>query len=315
MAGDAANQTRAIERAIAVDPTTPSVAWEAATFYVLQGNLERALPHYRTVLSSQGGETTAILDVLWPVTNHNTEMILAKALPADGMVHVDFLRYAVAQKDLEAAKKIWARLLELKPQLNERDVFPYLEFLFESHEPARALAAWKDLALLRPKLAEYSPTADNLIVNGDFENELLGGGLEWSFARQNYVDLKVDSLEFHAGNHSLAASFDAGPVAALGISQWVPVQGGAQYHFSAFVKAEELNTASGPRISIADGDSKERLFLSDDQRGSTGWKEVSANFRVPASTSVVKIEVVREPSQSLIKGKFYMDDLTLRRVD
>jgi tetratricopeptide (TPR) repeat protein len=315
VAGDTSNQTLAIERAIAVDPTTPSVAWEAATFYVLQGKIDKALPHYRTVLSSQGGETTSILEVLWPITEHDADRILTQALPPDERVYGDFLRFAVAQKDLPAARKVWSRWVALKLPVTERDAFPFIQFLFDSHEPAAALSAWTELAELQPKFKTYLPTAENLVVNGDFEDELLGGGLEWSFAKQNAVDLKVDSLEFHSGNRSLSATFDAGSVASLGFSQRVPVQRGSQYRFSAFVKAEGLTTASGPRLSISDGETGERIFLSEDRRGSTGWQEINTVFRVPPSTAVVRIEVVRDPAYPLIKGKFYMDDFAMRRVD
>ena len=41
--GDTSNQTSALEHAIAADPTTPDVAWEAANFYLVQGENEKAL--------------------------------------------------------------------------------------------------------------------------------------------------------------------------------------------------------------------------------------------------------------------------------
>lgn len=313
MAGDSTGQSQAIERAVQVDPTTPSVAWEAASFYILQGKVDQALPHYRTVLKSQENEASSVLEILWPATAHNADLILAKALPPDAKIHADFLRFVADQKDLGAARKVWARLVDLKTAVDAQTAFPYIKLLLDSHEPAEAASTWNQLATLQPKMAEYLPQQDNLIINGDFENPLLGGGLEWSFVREADVDLKVDSLEFHGGNHSLAATFEPGPVSTLGFSQWVPVQGGAQYRFSVFVKSEDLTTASGPRLSITDAYTKERFFLSDDERGSTGWKEITAVFRVKPETSALKIEVIREPGQSLIKGKFYMDDFTLRR--
>lgn len=312
MAGDSANQSKAMQRAVQVDPTTPSVAWEVATFYIVQGQVRPALPHYRTVLSSQGSETRSVLEILWPANGHDADQILNEVLPPEAKAHVDFLRFAVEQKDVVSANKIWDRLVQLGGPAAPRDAMPYFELLLETRDPQRALAAWKQLAAKQPAMATYQPNADNLFINGDFEDELLGGGLEWSFKKQHYLELNVDSLQFHSGNHSMATIFDGGPAPSLGLTQLVPVNGGAEYRFSVFAKADELTTASGPRISISDAYTGERYFLSDDQRGTTGWKEIQTVFRVNPGTSLLKIEIVREPFQSLIRGKFYLDDFTLR---
>lgn len=313
MAGDSANQSKAMQRAVQVDPTTPSVAWEVATFYIVQGQVRPALPHYRTVLSSQGSETRSVLEILWPVNGRDADQILKEVLPPEAKAHVDFLRFAAEQNDVAAANKIWDRLMQLGGPAAARDTMPYFKLLLEKRDPQRALAAWKQLATTQPAMAAYQPRPDNLMINGDFEDELLGGGLEWSFQKQHNLELKVDSLEFHSGNHSLATVFDRGAVPSLGLSQLVPVNGGGEYRFSVFAKANELMTASGPRISITDAYTGERYFLSDDQRGTTGWKEIQTVFRVNPGTSLLKIEIVREPFQSLIQGKFYLDDFTLRQ--
>jgi tetratricopeptide (TPR) repeat protein len=313
MAGDNQNQIRAMEKAVQVDPMTPSVAWEVASFYILQGSVQQAIPHYRTVLSSEGPPTRAVLDILWPETQHDAKVILEKALPPVTDVHAEFLRFAAQEKDVIAAKAIWARLITLRPPVKTADALPYIQLLLDSGDPDGAVKAAQELAALRPEMKEYLPTSDNLIVNGDFENPVLGGGLEWTFAKQVNTDLNTDSLEFHSGNHSLSATIEAIQIPTLGISQRVPVQGGGQYSFSVFVKASELNTAYGPRISIADAYTGERFFLSDDQRGTSGWKQIETVLNVPASTKALRVEVIREPWNGLIKGKFYIDDFVLRR--
>ncbi|HUR36988.1 MAG TPA: carbohydrate binding domain-containing protein [Terriglobales bacterium] len=313
MAGDPAGQTKAMQRAVEVDPTTPSVAWEVATFYIVQGDVKRALPHYRTFLASQADDTRSVLEILWPASAHNAELILAEGLPPEIKAHVEFLRFAVEQKDVPAANKIWDRLLTLKGELPTRETLPYFHLLLDSHEGARAQAAWKQLIDSQPALAKYQGSRENLIINGDFEDDILGGGLEWTFRKEASLDLKVDSLEFHSGNRSLFAGFEQGSTPSLGVVQRVPVTGGAEYRFSVFVKADELTSASGPRISISDAYTGERYFLSDDQRGTTGWKEIQTTFRTRPETAILKIEVVREPFSSLIRGKLYLDDFTLRQ--
>src|ERR1700689_2883817 len=51
--GDTSNQTWALERAIEADPTTPDVAWEAANFYLVQGDDQKALREFRVVLQNE----------------------------------------------------------------------------------------------------------------------------------------------------------------------------------------------------------------------------------------------------------------------
>jgi tetratricopeptide (TPR) repeat protein len=313
-AGDSSHQSQAMQRAVQVDPNTPSVAWEVATFYIVQGEVQKAAPHYRTVLSSQGGETHAVLEILWPASDRNAELILAQVLPPTSKSHVDFLRFAAEQKDVAAANKIWDRLMALPGPFAVSETLPYFQLLLDAHEENRALEAWKQMAKAstQPAMAAYQPQADNLMINGDFEDPLLGGGLEWSFLRHYSVELKVDSLEFHSGNQSLSAIFDQGYSPSLGLTQLVPVAGGNEYRFSVFVKADGLTTASGPRLSVSDAYTGQRFFLSEDQRGTTGWKEIQSDFRVGPETRLLKIEVVREPFQSLIRGKLFLDDFSLR---
>src|SRR3984957_20648985 len=51
--GDTSNQTWALEHAIEADPTTPDVAWEAANFYLVQGENEKALREFHVVLENE----------------------------------------------------------------------------------------------------------------------------------------------------------------------------------------------------------------------------------------------------------------------
>ncbi len=51
--GDTSNQSMALEHAIEADPTTPDVAWEAANFYLVQGDNEKALREFRVVLQNR----------------------------------------------------------------------------------------------------------------------------------------------------------------------------------------------------------------------------------------------------------------------
>jgi tetratricopeptide (TPR) repeat protein len=52
VAGRISEQEQSVEHAVEVDPTTPHVAWEAANFFLVQGDQERALHNFRVVLAN-----------------------------------------------------------------------------------------------------------------------------------------------------------------------------------------------------------------------------------------------------------------------
>ena len=58
-ANDRAQLTRALENALSVDPTTPSVNWEAANLYLAANEVDRALPLFRTASASWLGVSFA----------------------------------------------------------------------------------------------------------------------------------------------------------------------------------------------------------------------------------------------------------------
>src|SRR6266436_4976531 len=52
VAGLIDEQAQSVEHAVEADPTTPNVAWEAANFFLVQGNLGKALHYFHLVLAN-----------------------------------------------------------------------------------------------------------------------------------------------------------------------------------------------------------------------------------------------------------------------
>src|SRR5579863_8914207 len=50
--GDTDNQADSVLHAVEADPTTPHVAWEAANFFLVQGDRAKALRYFRVVLAN-----------------------------------------------------------------------------------------------------------------------------------------------------------------------------------------------------------------------------------------------------------------------
>src|ERR1700693_2412788 len=73
--GDVSNQTWALEHAIEADPTTPDVAWEAANFYLVQGDNDKALREFRVVLDNEPSLANLAIQFCWRI-NPDVDVLL-----------------------------------------------------------------------------------------------------------------------------------------------------------------------------------------------------------------------------------------------
>src|SRR5437588_11446962 len=62
------------------------------------------------------------------------------------------------------------------------------------------------------------------------------------------VQLSVDTSDFHGGNQSLRITFKGPAVPDAGFFQYVPAHPNTEYPFSAYTKAQDIDSASGPAL-------------------------------------------------------------------
>ncbi len=308
--GNVTEQRRALQEAIRREPTKPAVAWEAANFYLIQGDHASALRLFRVVLTHEPESVDAALALCWRATG-DANLLLRDALPPRADVYVAFLRL-LADKNEPAATLVWNRLLMLQQPFPPQSVFPYLDYLMRQRSWDQAYRAWQDLVTIHPTLASYV-TPKTLVVNGSFEEPLLNGGFDWRYRSNPHVSVSVDSTEFHHGTRSLVLTFDGESAGDPGVLQFVPVQPNAEYELRASLKTEEIVSSSGPRLAIYDAAGGALLLLTADRIGTSVWKSDTGHFRTPPDTSLVVVKVDRVPGVSRIKGKVWLDNVMLER--
>ena len=98
IAGRTSEQEQSVEQAVVADPTTPHVAWEAANFFLVQGNREKTLRYFRVVLANDPDPDTiaSALTLCWRATGDSNQ-ILDRALPRRPDLYLSFLRFAYLQ--------------------------------------------------------------------------------------------------------------------------------------------------------------------------------------------------------------------------
>jgi TPR repeat protein len=307
--GDVSNQTWALEHAIDADPTTPDVAWEAANFYVVQGEDQKALREFRVVLQSQASLAGLAVQYCWRIMP-DVDQLLKNVIPAKSDAYTAFLSLLMTKEETSATSKVWAAMVASPEPFELRRVYDYFKFLLDHKDVDQARLVWQQAAP-RFGLSSYLPTRNNLIVNGDFHLDVLNGGFDWQYEKQQGVTLTLDPSDFHAGYRSLLITFDGPGVADAGIRQFIAVQPNTTYQFSAYYKNGELDGAGGPHFSIQDAYTRAALYDSDELKEAGFWKSATGEFTTGADCRLLQLHVTRVPEGSPIRGKLWIDDFRL----
>jgi tetratricopeptide (TPR) repeat protein len=300
-------QQEAIFKAISVDPTTPDVAWEAANFFLVQGEIPEALHQFSVVIRGDPNMVTPSLDLCWRALRDIDAM--KTMLPPNPEVYLQFVKLLVAKNEWEAAHQMWSALLQLNREFDYHHALFYVDALLQKQDVARADQAWKQLASRSVVLSRYS-RADNLIVNGDFAEEILNGGLDWRYLAQPRIAVSVDTTQFHSGNQSVLISY-SNTGGDSGLHEYVPVKPDTQYTVAAWVKSDELRSANGPGISVSDAYDNTRYALTPETIGTTPWHLVESTFQTGPTTKLVIVRIVRDPGNTRILGQFWINAISL----
>ncbi len=307
--GDVPNQSWALQHAVEADPTTPDVAWEAANFYLVQGDDEKALREFRVVLENDPSLADFAIRYCWRI-KPDADELLRNAVPAKTPALLAFLDFLMEKEQVEATKKVWTALVSSRETFSLGHLYNYFNFLINHKEVDEARLVWQQAAA-RFGLSSYLPSTNNLIVNGDFHLDVLNGGFDWQYQKLQSVTLTLDPSDFHGGHRSLLIAFDGPGVTDAGIRQYIAVQPATTYDFSAYYKNGAIEGAGGPHFTMQDAYSQAVLYDSDELRETGFWKSATGEFTTPNDCRLLLLHVRRIPEGSPIRGKLWVDDFRL----
>jgi tetratricopeptide (TPR) repeat protein len=311
--GDLTGQRAALDRALQAEPTAPDVAWEAANFFLIDGDIDRALREFHVVIENDISLVDAALRVCWRV-RPDTDALLRDAVPARTDSLIAFLSLLRSKKETEGAIKTWERLAQLHEKFQNRYLYEHVRYLIEVHRPDAAMSAWEQTADILG-LSAYLPTEDNLVVNGDFSLDILNGGFDWTYVNRTGVRPLLDPSEFRQGHRSLSLTFLGPGINDAGIQQLIPVHGATTYDFSAYYKSADFEGAGGPQIVLRDAYTGAPLYVSDTLNDADFWKEVHSKVTTPESTNLLVLAIERFPAGAAIRGKLWLDSFELSPDD
>jgi hypothetical protein len=297
----------AIQRALAVDPTTPNTAWNAANFFLLQGDTAKALEQFAMILREDPLLAPAVLNACWR-SLHDVDRILS-ILPRDPAVYLDFLRLLLSSGDLGVAGRVWAALMQLQVPFDYHRSLFYIDGLLQAQKVARASEAWQDLASRSKELIAYTEP-DNLITDPSFAYEILNSGFDWRYTPRPQIAVTLDNSVYHTGNRSLKIVYSQNGSDA-GISQYIAAQPDTRYRLTAWVRSEDLESANGPALAVLGASDGATYGITEETLGTTSWRRIEAEFRSRHDTRLLLLTVQRHPGESQIQGRFWIDDIRL----
>jgi tetratricopeptide (TPR) repeat protein len=309
--GDIPSQTAALERAIEADPTTPDVAWEAANLYLVRGENEKALREFRVVLGTDPSLIPSAIQFCWRI-EPDVDALLRDVVPPHLDADIALLSLLMSKGETAATAKAWTALMQANERPDLRYVLEYFHYLILHKDVDQALLVWQQAAI-RLGLSGYLPSAHNLVVNGNFDHEVLNGGLDWQYAKQPSVELTLDPSDFHSGTRSLLVTFDGPRVSDAGFFQYIPVQPNTTYVFTGYYKTGEFDGAGGPHFTVQDMYSQAIYYESDELKDAGFWKSATGEFTTGPDCRLVVLHIRRLPEGSPIRGKLWVGDFHLVR--
>ena len=313
---DMAGSEASLRRADSLAPNLPSVQWVIGNFFLLRGDIDEAFRHFKIVLSGSPKYNAILFSTAWKATDDG-EKILRELIPEKVGTEIDYLYYLVSQEQYSEALAVWKRIAagsEIFPAMSAAGLF---NRLIAAHMADEAAQVWNDLLSKGVIKPTYQPTGDNLLVNGNFEEDLLKMGFDWHIVPRegNYVGL--DGSTFHSPSHAFLITFSGKEnVNYRHVFQYVRVSPGHSYRLTGFLKTEGITTDSGPRLEVRDA--YDRAALEEFSEGLTGtsggWSQVILDFTTGRKTDLIVVGISRLPStklDNLIAGKVWVDDLSL----
>ncbi|MDA2912716.1 tetratricopeptide repeat protein [Acidobacteriia bacterium AH_259_A11_L15] len=317
--GRAEEAEGAYERARDLFPNSPRINWRLGNFYLRAGKISEALRAFEKVLLGDPSLRRQTFDLAWRATD-DAELILREMIPTDEKIVLQYLNYLAQSERVEPVNQVWTHLLALDAPFEPRAAFPYLDALIRKRQVARLNEVWQTLAQRNPNRIRRRRFESTLLTNGDFESEILNGGLGWRIQAVEGVVVRVDSLDFFDGTHSLQIWFDGEHnLNYHHIWQYVPVKPSTMYRFLGYLRAKEVTTDSGLRFQVFDAYDPSQLFLESENRvGTSSWSPEQFEFETGPETELLLIRIARPPSRKFdnkIAGTVWVDRLSLVAIE
>jgi len=315
--GDPVHAQEAYEKAQENFPVSAEVAWRYGSFLLYEGKLPDGYAEIRRAMSIDGSLTQRAIAECWQ-SNPNVDAILDKVLPPKSEYYVGAIDFFLSQHLADPALAVWNRQRDLGLPIKLTDAIPLVDALIEQDRVVEAQQTWHQ-ALDAAHWPQNSGNTGPLVFNGRFEHEIMNGGFDWREVAASGAQFAFDDRIAHAGSRSLQVQFDGTEnVDFQNLFQYVPVEPGTHYHFSAYVRTEAISTDRGICFEIVDPRHTSQVqIVTPDVVGTNPWTLVHTDLVTGPQTHLLRITLRRIPSwkfDNKLSGTVWVDDVSLAPV-
>jgi tetratricopeptide (TPR) repeat protein len=315
--GDPVRAQEAYERAQANYPISSEVAWRYGSFLLYEGKFSDGYTEIRRALSVDPSLTSSAISECWQ-SDSNVASILDKVLPAKPEFYRSAIDFFLSQKLPDPALTVWNHQRPLGLPLTMPDAIPLVDALIDADRIAEAQQTWHQAleAVNWPR----DPSKDgSLVFNGGFEHEVKNGGYDWRKIAVSGARFDFDSLTAHSGSRSLRIQFDGTVNLDFhNLFQYIPVESRTRYHFSAYLRTEEISTDRGIGFEVFDPRHPSQVQLvTSEIIGTNPWTLMQADLVTGSDTHLLKIALRRLPSwkfDNKLSGTVWVDDVALTSI-
>jgi Tetratricopeptide repeat len=310
--GQPSRAREAFAKAQSAHPISSDVAWRYGNFLLRQRDYPEAFAEMRRALGTDPTLTAQAISECSKVTS-DLPTVLKQVLPDQNSYYLTALDYFLAQHQSDAALAVWEQMSARKPGATMEQSVPLINELISQQRVADAVQVWHDSLEGSGWPNDGGPS---LVFNGGFEHDLLNGAFDWREDAVPGTAFSTDHDVVHSGSRALRITFDGSANPDFrNLWEYLPVEPGTRYHFSAYLRVDGISTDSGIRFAINDAfDNAALHVLTPDLVGSHPWSLIEADVATGPQTHLLMLALRRLPSwkfDNKLGGTVWVDDVSL----
>jgi tetratricopeptide (TPR) repeat protein len=317
-AGDLQRARETFQRARSVYPVSAEVAWTFGNFLLRQDQLVEGYAQIQQAVRADPFLLPIAISRVWR-SNHDVDRLLDEVLPANLDAYFQALDFFASTQQSEPALKVWERILALHKPFALPRSFPFVDELIGQDRAEDTRRVWRQ-ALDAAGMPYVEPADHSLMWNGNFGRDFVNGGLDWRWAAPIGVSMGFDPAPPSHGIRSLRLDFGGGSNPELGQPlQYAPVEPNRKYHFTAFLRTDNITTENGMRFSIYDPHHAGAVnVLTDNLTGTNPWTAADEYFITGPDTHFLVVRLNRSTSRMFdnkLSGTVWIADVSLIPAD
>jgi tetratricopeptide (TPR) repeat protein len=314
--GEVERGEKALQRATELAPSYAYPRWYLGNLLLRDGRYDEAFAELRRAADANPELRPQLLNSGWAIYNKNLDSFV-EAVGTSASARAELAVYLVGRQKFEDGVLLWQRLNEDEKRTNRGHGEAIVGALVTAKRFHEAATVANDLV---PGPAYRAGEAK--FVDGSFEDDLSsqkGAVFGWQVKSSQQVQIGIDPNRGQNSNRSLRIVFQVpARLDSISVSQLVPVKPDTEYDFECYVRSQDLQSGSTPRIEIADATEEQGVASSDQAAaGSSDWQLITLSFKTGAKTEAVTVRIIRtscgEDPVCPIFGTVWYDNFHLKR--